>query len=157
MKNQEIERKFLVAGDYKKEVISSRKIIQGYISSSPERTVRVRMEESCGFLTIKGKSSSGGLARFEWEREISRDDAENLLKLCEGGLVEKTRYIVEFENHRFEVDEFSGDNEGLVIAELELESEEESFIKPSWIGEEVSFDKKYFNLYLSQHPFKTWK
>lgn len=156
MKNQEIERKFLVTGDYKKEVVSSRKIIQGYISSSPERTVRVRMEEQRGFLTIKGKSTSGGLTRFEWEREISREDAENLLKLCEGGLVEKTRYIVEFEKHRFEVDEFSGDSEGLVIAELELESEEENFIKPLWLGEEVSFDKRYFNLYLSQHPFKTW-
>lgn len=156
MKNQEIERKFLVTGDYKKEVVSSRKIIQGYISSSPERTVRVRMEDSGGYLTIKGKSSSGGLTRFEWEREISREDAENLLKLCEGGLVEKTRHIVEHENHRFEVDEFSGDNEGLVIAELELESEEESFKKPLWIGEEVSFDKRYFNLYLSRHPFKTW-
>ena len=156
MKNQEIERKFLVAGDYKKEVVSSRKIIQGYISSSPERTVRVRMEDSGGYLTIKGKSSSGGLTRFEWEREISREDAENLLKLCEGGLVEKTRHIVEHENHRFEVDEFSGDNEGLVIAEMELESEEESFKKPLWIGEEVSFDKRYFNLYLSRHPFKTW-
>lgn len=156
MKNQEIERKFLVAGDYKKEVVSSRKIIQGYISSSPERTVRVRMEDSGGYLTIKGKSSSGGLTRFEWEREISREDAENLLKLCEGGLVEKTRYIVEYENHRFEVDEFSGDNEGLVVAELELDSEEENFKKPLWIGEEVSFDKRYFNLYLSQHPFKTW-
>lgn len=156
MKNQEIERKFLIAGDYKKEVISSRKIIQGYISSSPERTVRVRMEDSGGYLTIKGKSSSGGLTRFEWEREISREDAENLLKLCEGGLVEKTRHIVEHENHRFEVDEFSGDNEGLVIAEMELESEEESFKKPLWIGEEVSFDKRYFNLYLSRHPFKTW-
>lgn len=156
MKNQEIERKFLVTGDYKKEVVSSRKIIQGYISSSPERTVRVRMEDSGGYLTIKGKSSSGGLTRFEWEREISREDAENLLKLCEGGLVEKTRHIVEHENHRFEVDEFSGDNEGLVIAEMELESEEESFKKPLWIGEEVSFDKRYFNLYLSRHPFKTW-
>lgn len=156
MKNQEIERKFLVAGDYKKEVVSSRKIIQGYISSSPERTVRVRMEDSGGYLTIKGKSSSGGLTRFEWEKEISREDAENLLKLCEGSLVEKTRHIVNYESHRFEVDEFSGDNEGLVIAELELESEEESFIKPLWLGEEVSFDKRYFNLYLSQHPFKTW-
>lgn len=156
MKNQEIERKFLIAGDYKKEVISSRKIIQGYISSSPERTVRVRMEEQRGFLTIKGKSTLGGLTRFEWEREISREDAENLLKLCEGSLVEKTRHIVNYESHRFEVDEFSGDNEGLVIAELELESEEESFIKPLWLGEEVSFDKRYFNLYLSQHPFKTW-
>lgn len=156
MKNQEIERKFLVTGDYKKEVVSSRKIIQGYISSSPERTVRVRMEDSGGYLTIKGKSSSGGLTRFEWEREISREDAENLLKLCEGGLVEKTRHIVEYENHRFEVDEFSGDNEGLVVAELELDSEEENFKKPLWIGEEVSFDKRYFNLYLSQHPFKTW-
>lgn len=156
MKNQEIERKFLVAGDYKKEVVSSRKIIQGYISSSPERTVRVRMEDSGGYLTIKGKSSSGSLTRFEWEREISREDAENLLKLCEGGLVEKTRHIVEYENHRFEVDEFSGDNEGLVVAELELDSEEENFKKPLWIGEEVSFDKRYFNLYLSQHPFKTW-
>ncbi|PKP38150.1 MAG: adenylate cyclase [Bacteroidetes bacterium HGW-Bacteroidetes-14] len=156
MKNQEIERKFLITGDYKKEVISSRKIIQGYISSSPERTVRVRMEEQRGFLTIKGKSTLGGLTRFEWEREISREDAENLLKLCEGSLVEKTRHIVNYESHRFEVDEFSGDNEGLVIAELELESEEESFIKPLWLGEEVSFDKRYFNLYLSQHPFKTW-
>ena len=156
MKNQEIERKFLVTGDYKKEVVSSRKIIQGYISSSPERTVRVRMEEQRGFLTIKRKSTSGGLTRFEWEKEISREDAENLLKLCEGSLVEKTRHIVNYESHRFEVDEFSGDNEGLVIAELELESEEESFIKPLWLGEEVSFDKRYFNLYLSQHPFKTW-
>lgn len=156
MKNHEIERKFLVSGNYKNEVVSSRKIIQGYISSNPERTVRVRMEESRGFLTIKGKSTSDGLTRFEWEREISHEDAENLLKLCEGGLVEKIRHIVEYENHRFEVDEFSGANEGLVIAELELESEGESFKKPLWIGEEVSYDKRYFNLYLSQHPYKTW-
>jgi adenylate cyclase len=157
MNNLEIERKFLVTGNYKNLIISSRKITQGYISSNPGRTVRVRLEESKGFITIKGKTLSGGISRFEWEKEISKEEAQNLLDLCEGHLIEKTRSLVKHDGHIFEVDEFSGENEGLLIAEIELEAENQPFSKPSWLGEEVSHEKKYFNVYLSSHPFKTWK
>ncbi|PKP42559.1 MAG: adenylate cyclase [Bacteroidetes bacterium HGW-Bacteroidetes-10] len=157
MNNIEIERKFLVTGNYKNLISSSRKITQGYISSNPERTVRVRLEESKGFITIKGKTLSGGISRFEWEKEISKEEAQNLLNLCEGHLIEKTRSLVKHDGHIFEVDEFSGENEGLIIAEIELNEENQPFSKPSWLGEEVSHEKKYFNVYLSAHPFKTWK
>jgi len=153
----EIERKFLVVSDaYKSEAFRTTKIIQGFLNTDPERTVRVRLQGENGVLTIKGKSSADGLIRFEWETEISKTDAENLLKLCEPGIIDKIRYEIKVENHIFEVDEFFEDNQGLVIAELELESEDETFKKPDWLGEEITGTAKYYNSQLSKAPFKTW-
>ena len=154
---QEIERKFLVAGGFKAEVFKSTRIIQGYLSSVPERTVRVRVKGDKGFLTIKGIGSQSGASRFEWEKEIPLADAKELMKLCEPGMIDKTRYLVASGNHTFEVDEFYGDNEGLVIAEVELKHENESFEKPSFIGEEVTGIVKYYNSFLMKCPYKDWK
>lgn len=155
---QEIERKFKVIGEgYKEESFRSFKIAQGYLSSVPERTVRVRLLGDRGFITVKGIGNSTGSTRFEWEKEISADEAEELLTLCEPGLIEKVRYEVKIEQHIFEVDEFRGDNEGLVIAEIELTNEDECFKKPSWIGDEVTGDERYYNSSLSRFPYKLWK
>lgn len=153
---QEIERKFLLSssGDFKKEATRATKIVQGYLNSDPERTVRVRIKGEKAFLTIKGKSSESGLSRFEWEKEISVGEAEDLLPLCEPGAIEKIRYEIPFGNHIFEVDEFFGNNEGLILAEIELASEEEKFEKPAWLGEEVTGKKEFYNSYLSKHPYK---
>lgn len=154
----EIERKFLIISDaYKVEAFKSTRIIQGFLNTDKERTVRVRLKGDKGFITVKGKSNNNGLSRFEWEKEISKPDAESLLKLCEKGIIDKTRYEVKVGKHIFEVDEFSGDNEGLTIAEVELNSEDESFIKPDWLGEEVTGQIKYYNSQLSKEPFNTWK
>ena len=154
----EIERKFLVkSNDFKEQAFAKNSIAQGYLSSLPERTVRVRIKGKKGFLTIKGIGHQGGMTRFEWENEIPLDEAQELLKLCEKGKIEKTRYEVKIANHVFEVDEFYGENEGLVMAEVELESESESFEKPDWLGEEVTNDERYYNAYLSKKPFKTWE
>ena len=154
----EIERKFLVkSNDFKEQAFAKNPIAQGYLSSLPERTVRVRIKGKKGFLTIKGIGHQGGMTRFEWENEIPLDEAQELLKLCEKGKIEKTRYEVKIANHVFEVDEFYGENEGLVMAEVELESESESFEKPDWLGEEVTSDERYYNAYLSKKPFKTWE
>ncbi|MDR7371624.1 CYTH domain-containing protein [Flavobacterium aquidurense] len=154
----EIERKFLVkSNDFKEQAFAKNPIAQGYLSSLPERTVRVRIKGKKGFLTIKGIGHQGGMTRFEWENEIPLDEAQELLKLCEKGKIEKTRYEVKIANHVFEVDEFYGENEGLVMAEVELESESESFEKPDWLGEEVTNDERYYNAYLSKKPFKTWE
>jgi len=131
--------------------------VQGYLNSKPERTVRVRIKGEKGFLTIKGKSNDSGMSRFEWEKEIPVSEAELLLKLCEPGTIEKLRYEVSFKNHLFEVDEFLGDNEGLLLAEVELTSEEEEFERPSWLGEEVTGNKKYYNSSLSKFPYKEWQ
>jgi adenylate cyclase len=121
--SQEIERKFLVKGDFKSAVTKSTRIVQGYLSSVPERTVRVRIKGEKGFLTIKGIGNASGASRFEWEQEISVDDAKSLLTLCEPGIIDKTRYIVPEESGlKFEVDEFYGDNDGLTVAEIELPS-----------------------------------
>lgn len=153
----EIERKFLVISDaYKKEAFSKKRIIQGYLSSNPERTVRVRIKENKAYLTIKGSSSSNGMSRFEWEKEISVDEAKNLLLLCEKGVIDKTRFEVKVGNHTYEVDEFYGENEGLEMAEIELQSETELFEKPDWLGEEVTNDVRYYNSYLSKNPYKSW-
>ena len=153
----EIERKFLVTNqDFITQSNTSFRIVQGYLNSNPERTVRVRIKGDKGFITIKGKGNESGLTRFEWEKEISVSDAEALLQLCEKGAIDKTRYNVQFENHLFEVDVFFGENEGLIVAEIELQSENETFSKPDWLGEEVTSEEKYYNAYLSQHPFKTW-
>ncbi|TVZ15945.1 CYTH domain-containing protein [Maribacter sp. MAR_2009_72] len=153
----EIERKFLVSSeDYKSEARSKTRIVQGFLNTDPSRTVRIRIKGDLGFITVKGKSNASGTSRFEWEKEISVVDAEELLKLCEKGVLEKCRYDVPLGNHIFEVDEFFGDNEGLTIAEVELESENESFKKPSWLGEEVTGMIKYYNSQLSKNPFKKW-
>jgi len=154
----EIERKFLVkSDDFKEQAFTQNNIAQGYLSSIPERTVRVRIKGNKGFITIKGIGQQGGMSRFEWENEIPLGEAQELLKLCEKGKIEKTRFEVQFGKHIFEIDEFYGENEGLVMAEIELESETESFEKPDWLGEEVTNDKRYYNAYLSKNPFKSWE
>ncbi|WNH08773.1 CYTH domain-containing protein [Thalassobellus suaedae] len=153
----EIERKFLVKSDtYKEEAFKKNRIVQGYLNSHKERTVRVRLKGDKGFITVKGQSSKNGLSRFEWEKEINSSEVEALLKLCESGVIDKIRYEVKIKNHIFEVDEFFGDNEGLVIAEVELKSENETFEKPDWLGEEVTGDVKYYNAMLSENPYKNW-
>lgn len=154
----EIERKFLLASqDFKNEASSKVRIVQGYLNSDPERTVRVRIKGEKAFLTIKGKSNESGLSRFEWEKEIPVNEAEALLKLCEPGVIEKIRYEIRAGKHIFEVDEFFGENEGLFLAEVELNSEDEKFERPDWIGAEVTGSKEYYNSYLSKNPYKTWK
>lgn len=154
----EIERKFLVkSSDFKEQAFTQNQIAQGYLSSLPERTVRVRIKGKKGFLTIKGIGQQGGMSRFEWENEIPLDEAHELLKLCEKGKIEKTRFEIKVGKHVFEVDEFYGENEGLVMAEIELESETEFFEKPNWLGDEVTNDERYYNAYLSKNPFKTWE
>ncbi|MBV7441866.1 CYTH domain-containing protein [Weeksellaceae bacterium TAE3-ERU29] len=148
---QEIERKFLVINsDYKEQALKKQQIIQGFLSRVPERTVRIRISGEKGFITIKGKSDEKGLSRFEWEKEIPLVEAQELLKLCEDGIIDKTRYYVKVENHTFEIDEFKGSHHGLVIAEVELNHPEEKFPKPEWLGEEVTGDKRYYNSYLSK-------
>ena len=154
---QEIERKFLVAGDFKPEAFKATRIIQGYLSSVPERTVRVRVKGEKGFITIKGIGSASGASRYEWEKEIPVEEVQELLKICEPGVIDKTRYLVKAGEHTYEVDEFYGDNEGLVVAEVELSSEEEAFVKPEWLGEEVTGDVKYYNSMLMKNPYKNWK
>ena len=154
---QEIERKFLVAGDFKSSAIKSLRITQGYLSSVPERTVRIRIMGERACITVKGKSSDSGASRFEWEKEIAAEDALELLRLCEPGCIDKTRYIVEAGKHIYEVDEFHGDNEGLTVAEIELSSEHQTFVKPEWLGEEVTGDPKYYNSMLMKNPYKNWK
>ncbi|MDQ8013453.1 MAG: CYTH domain-containing protein [Flavobacterium nitrogenifigens] len=154
----EIERKFLVKSDaYKNQAFTQNKIAQGYLSSAPERTVRVRIKGHKGFITIKGIIHGGGMSRFEWENEIPLDEAQELLKLCEKGKIEKTRYEIQSGEHIYEVDEFYGENEGLVMAEIELNSEDEVFEKPEWLGEEVTNDERYYNAYLSKNPYKDWQ
>lgn len=153
----EIERKFLVKGDFKPTVIKQTKITQGYLSSVPERTVRVRIKGDSGFITIKGIGSKSGASRFEWEKQIPITEVEELLELCEPGVIDKTRFIVpENSGLQFEVDEFYGDNEGLTVAEIELPSEDHPFKKPDWLGQEVTGDAKYYNSMLMKNPYKNW-
>ena len=153
---KEIERKFLVKGDFKPFVNKQTRIVQGYLSSVPERTVRVRIKGDKGFLTIKGIGNVSGASRYEWEKEIPLTETEELLKICEPGVIDKTRFLVKAGPHTFEVDEFYGENNGLVIAEVELATETESFEKPSWLGEEVTGDTKYYNSMLMKNPFTRW-
>lgn len=154
----EIERKFLVLGsEFKAEASKSFRIIQGYLSSVPDRTVRVRIKEDRGYLTIKGSVSKSGISRYEWEKEIELDEALELMKICEPGVIEKIRYEVVSGHHIFEIDEFFGENLGLVVAEVELSSEEEIFIKPSWIGKEVTGDSRYYNSSLTKMPHAKWE
>ncbi len=153
----EIERKFLVTSDvFLKQFKTQNRIVQGYLSSVPERTVRIRIKGEKGFITIKGKSNESGLSRMEWEKEIDVKEAEQLLQICESGVIDKTRFEIEFGNHIIEVDVFDGENNGLVLAEIELKSEKESFEKPEWLGKEVTGDVKYYNAYISKNPFKNW-
>ncbi|MEZ4874452.1 MAG: CYTH domain-containing protein [Flavobacteriaceae bacterium] len=153
----EIERKFLVNSQaYQEDAHSRTYIVQGFLNSNPNRTVRVRIKGNQGWLTVKGKSSKDGTTRFEWEREISKEEATSLLKLCEEGIIEKNRYEIAVEGSLYEVDEFMGDNEGLTLAEIELKEVTQSFPKPNWLGEEVTGNSKYYNSQLSKKPFKTW-
>jgi len=154
---QEIERKFLVKSDaFKREAATKMRITQGYLSSVPERTVRVRIKGEQGFITIKGIGSASGASRYEWEKDIPVEEVNELLELCEPGVIDKTRFNVKSGEHIFEVDEFYGDNDGLVVAEIELSSEEEDFKKPEWVGKEVTGDVKYFNSMLMKNPYKNW-
>lgn len=153
----EIERKFLVRDtSFKKEAYRCERIVQGYLASMPECTVRIRIKGDKAFITIKGKSDNGGISRFEWEKEIDVADANQLLNLCQPGMIDKYRYNVSAGSKTFEVDEFCGENEGLIIAEIELESENEPFLKPSWLGKEVTGDNRYYNSSLSKNPYKNW-
>lgn len=154
----EIERKFLViSDDYKDQIFSKTRIVQGFLNTHPERTVRVRIRGDLGFLTIKGKSNISGTSRFEWEKQIDLMEAETLLKLCEDGVIAKTRYQIPIGKHIYEVDEFHGENQGLLVAEIELNSEDEVFEKPDWLGAEVTGDIKYYNSQLSKIPYKNWE
>lgn len=153
----EIERKFLVVGTaFKEEAYDSQRIVQGYICSAPGKTVRVRIRGEQAFLTIKGPTDEKGLSRYEFEQSIPSDDAAELMKLCEPGVIDKVRYLVKAGAHTFEVDVFHGENEGLVLAEVELQSEDEPFEKPLWLSKEVSGDRKYYNSMLTRHPFTRW-
>ena len=158
MNHIEIERKFLVKSpEFKAQATGCSHFVQGYITSPPAKTVRVRIADDKAYLTIKGSGSASGMSRFEWEMEIPGKDALALLGICEGGVIEKDRYFVPFAGHTFEVDEFFGDNEGLVMAEVELQSEDEAFEKPEWLGQEVTGDSRYYNSSLRKHPYIQWK
>ena len=153
--NREIERKFLVKGDFEKEVTYRKRIVQGYICAEKDRTVRVRIQGEECFLTIKGASDESGLSRYEFEKQIAPNDAEELLKLCLPGIIDKIRHWIPVGNHIWEVDVFQGDNKGLVIAEIELSSEDETFELPTWAGEEVTGDPRYYNAMLSKSGIRS--
>ncbi len=152
----EIERKFLVAGDFRADIVETLEISQGYLNSDPNRTVRVRMCGKDAFITIKGPGSESGMSRYEFEMAIDPKEAAELIKLCEPGWIEKTRFIVPFGNHRYEVDVFKGKNLGLVVAEIELASEDEVFERPDWLGKEVTGLNDYYNSALAKRPFSEW-
>jgi adenylate cyclase len=152
----EIERKFLINGDYKKHAVKSLTIKQGYISTVHGITVRVRLKDKKGYLTIKGSTGESGLSRYEWEKEIAYEEADELLSLCDSGIIDKTRYIIPAGNYTWEVDEFHGENEGLVMAEIELKSESDTFSVPDWLGQEVTGDLRYYNSYIAKNPFTSW-
>jgi adenylate cyclase len=153
---KEIERKFLVKGDYKSLAHKETRITQGYLCSVPERTVRVRTKGNRGFITIKGIGNASGASRYEWEKEIPEAEVQELLKICEPGVIDKTRYQVKAGPHTYEIDEFYGENLGLTVAEVELSDENEAFEKPEWLGEEVTGQTKYYNSMLMKHPFTQW-
>lgn len=152
--NFEIERKFLVKGDFKSMVYSKSRIAQGYIAKKP--TVRIRIRDEKGYITIKGPKSPSGMSALEWEKEITLEEAKGLMTLCLPGVIDKTRYLIKYGEHLFEVDEFYGENEGLILAEVELSSEDENFERPPFLGEEVTGDYHYYNSYLSHSPFTKW-
>ena len=153
----EIERKFLVKNNsFKQESFAKKSMKQGYLNSNKNRTVRIRITDDKAFITVKGNSNSTGVSRFEWEKEIDKLEAEELLLLCETTIIEKNRFYVKSHQHVYEIDEFFGDNYGLIIAEVELKNEDEAYTKPLWLGEEVTGQKKYYNSKLSKNPFKDW-
>jgi adenylate cyclase len=153
----EIERKFLVLNhDFIDLAVAKNRIVQGYLNTNPERTVRIRIKGNKGYLTIKGIGNETGTSRLEWETEIAIEEAEKLLDLCEKGIIDKMRYEIPSGKHTYEVDVFEGDNKGLIIAEIELTSENENFEKPNWLGKEVTGDNQYYNAYLSKTPFNKW-
>ena len=156
MSGLEIERKFLVrkGGAYKSAAFSKSHIIQGYIPAEGS-TVRVRIRDDKAYLTIKGKSTDG-ISRYEFEKEIEMEEARHLMLLCKGGVIDKCRYLVKCDCHVFEVDEFYGDNQGLVMAEVELSSADESFEKPDFIGPEVTGDRRFYNKHMLKYPFSMW-
>lgn len=154
---QEIEKKFLVtSNDFKTSAFKQTHIKQGYLSSVPERTVRIRIKGDAGYITIKGIGNNSGASRYEWEKEIPLMEAEELMKICEPGIIDKTRYEVKAGKHTFEIDEFYGENQGLVVAEIELVNENDHFEKPGWLGAEVTGDAKYYNAMLMKKPFSKW-
>lgn len=154
----EIERKFLVVNqDYRTQAVSSAEMVQGFLSTDPNRTVRIRRTGNCAWITIKGKTDFGGTTRNEWEYEIPIADAEAMLELCGPGVLRKIRYRVPVGRHFFEVDEFLDENAGLVVAEIELSTVTETFEKPSWLGREVTGEPCYYNSQLSLKPYTTWK
>ena len=153
----EIERKFLVKNNsFKNDSFKRLSIKQGFLNSNKNRVVRIRIINKKGFITVKGKSNKKGLSRFEWEKKIPVKEAKKLLKLCENRVIKKKRYLVKVEKHTFEIDVFKGKNKGLVVAEVELNHEEESFSKPDWLGKEVTGETKYYNSELSKVPFNDW-
>ena len=152
----EIERKFLVNGEFKSHSFEEYIIKQGYLAMSDNNVVRIRIRGGEAFLTIKSAAFEGTITRSEWEYSIPVNEAEEMFKLCQGSVIDKTRYNLNVGTHTFEVDEFYGDNEGLILAEVELESEDEYFDVPDWLGEEVTGDIRYYNSYLAEHPFKKW-
>ncbi len=154
---REIERKFLVVGEYKEMSFSHSRIAQGYICSGRGRTVRVRIRDEKGYLTIKGPSNESGLGRYEWEKEIPLAEARELMDLCEPGAIDKTRWLVKSGKHTFEVDEFHAENDGLVVAEVELSHEDETYERPPFLGQEVTGDVRYYNSFLTKWPYTTWK
>jgi CYTH domain-containing protein len=153
----ETERKFTVTGNFEKDACRSKRITQGYICADPERTVRVRIAGDDAFLTIKGPSDEKLWSRYEFEQQIPLTDGEELMKLCVSGIIDKVRHYVPAGKHMWEVDVFHGDNEGLIIAEIELESEHEPIEIPGWIGAEVTADRRYYNAMLSKTPYSQWK
>lgn len=153
---KEIERKFLVKDLSFKKLSAPTLYRQGYISTNPMATVRVRVAGDKGYIAVKSKRT--GITRLEYEYEIPVEDANRMLEnLCQKPLIEKYRYILNYEGYTWEIDEFLGDNEGLVVAEIELEDEEQEFIKPDFVGEEVTFDYRYRNSNLVKNPYKNWK
>ena len=159
MAHYETERKFLVVGEYKSQAYNATRIQQGYIASGNGRTVRVRIRGDKGYLTIKGPSGLAGLTRYEFDTEIPLDDARDLMQICEPGIIDKTRFLVKSPDgrHVWEIDEFYGDNEGLVLAEVELSSEDEHFLKPDFVGREVTGDRRFYNSHMRKYPYKLWK
>ena len=153
----EIERKFLVKGSFKQYAYKNEKIVQGFLSSVAERAVRIRIKNNQAYITIKGIGNTSGTSRYEWEKEISVEDAHELIKLCEPGIIDKVRYHIKNGEYTFEVDEFHGENEGLIIAEIELTDENDVFDKPEWLGKEVTGDTHYYNASLTKKPYSTWR
>ncbi len=153
----EIERKFIVTGEWKHLATSKTHIEQGYFDTAPGRTVRIRIRDDKAYLTIKGPSADGGLSRYEFETEIPLDDAHELMKLCRPGRIDKTRWLVPNGRHTIEVDEFHGDNDGLIMAEIELSAPDEPYDRPPFLGQEVTGDPRFYNKSLMTRPFCLWR